>query len=249
MAHRFYGILAGTYGSGISSIMENAPSAVPPSFADIRSPFIVAEQAARTAFFRALRRQTVSRPAPILSSIALKPRWAHLYFPLQDDPVLAYQVRLPLHASVEASRAWISRERRAGHQLYAVVHAKHGMVGAYGLRCWGAIGSFHFWLGKAFRGRGHGRAVLELVQRSAEAQGMKRLYSSVLADNISSLRVLSAAGFQCLDSDRQVGLAQSGCWYRCLGGSAPMMDEAVLHEEWALLAAAARRGRNHDPYP
>lgn len=174
--------------------------------------------------------------------MALKPGWEHLYFRLQIDADLARLVGLTRHDSVSESRAWIIRERRAGRQLYAVMHSQHGMVGVYGLRCWGEVATFYFWLGKAFRGLGYGGAAVALMKQQAEVLGVRRLYSTVLADNSASLRVLLQLGFRCIAGleDPVRGLSQ--CLYGALGTGPQVIDDVVLHEELGLLLAAAGLG-------
>jgi RimJ/RimL family protein N-acetyltransferase len=238
------------------SIMNNAPATAQLDFTDGRCRLTCGDQAVslpaqsagtvRAAFFLALAERRVAEcevnASPVLSSMALKPGWAQVYFRLQDDADLARLVRLPRHASPDESRAWISCERSAGRDLYAVMHMQHGMVGAYGLQRWGEAATFYFWLGKEFRGRGYGRAVVALLKQRAGALGVRRLYSTIVPDNTTSLRLLGQLEFHCLPGLEEVGSPLSHCLYGALGNGPRAADSAALHAELDLLLAAAGRG-------
>lgn len=59
-----------------------------------------------------------------------------------------------------------------------------------------AVAELSIYVARDFRGRGAGRAALEQLLRSAEAEGFWKLLGGVLSGNAASLRLLRAAGFR-----------------------------------------------------
>jgi L-amino acid N-acyltransferase YncA len=62
--------------------------------------------------------------------------------------------------------------------------------------CYAGIAEFSVYTGRAVRGRGAGRAVMEALIAAAEAAGFWKLVSRVFPHNTASLRLLRSVGFR-----------------------------------------------------
>lgn len=93
------------------------------------------------------------------------------------EPVASPDARPAARRSAEPLTGFIGAQRRPGrrnrHALHLVVAIRQSRVG-----------------------RGHGKALLEAIERFARYEGVIRLELSVLVDNVRALRLYEGAGFE-----------------------------------------------------
>lgn len=116
------------------------------------------------------------------------------------DPQIGILARLPELDSAAAVEAWIEDQARApGRASYAVMHAELGFVGVVSMQRHRDAAYFYFWIGCDHQGRGFGQRAGRLLCAQAGLGGVRRLYTSVYADNLRSHDALRALGFEDLD--------------------------------------------------
>jgi RimJ/RimL family protein N-acetyltransferase len=156
------------------------------------------------------------------------------YRRLQNDEDVRRCTGLPLHVSVEDARNWIRRQlARSEAGLCVVRHPDLGIVGALALEQRGPAALGYCWIGKEFRGRGYGHAVLALLRDFARGRGVRRLYARAGADNAAALKLLLRAG-----ALPAIGGAQS-CYVLAVRDAAyAAVPEFLSHELSQLLRIA-----------
>lgn len=109
----------------------------------------------------------------------------------------------------ERYAAWRAGDADAPAYTFAVTRAADGEVlGEASLRFddHPGVGELGYWLGEAARGRGHGRATVELLTRVGfERLGAFALTARVKEGNAASMAVLEAAGFRAERAPRVEG--------------------------------------------
>lgn len=176
---------------------------------------------------------TALRPMP------LGLHYAQPWFQLQNDPDIVRFTRLPLHADLNAARHWISQQlAKTGKSSMVLTHPDHGVVGAYAINRCDDAGLFYYWVGARYQGRGLGRAALNLLRDQALALGLRRLYSSVFADNHRSVKLMLAAGMQRVPGVTDGGPLQLPCFYWPLASSADELAIPAQHDELRRLLAS-----------
>lgn len=113
------------------------------------------------------------------------------------DPSIAELCCWPAFADDSAWHHWLAEIRAAPeHALFGLWHDRWGFIGCAGLVIHGDLALFHYWLGRDFRGRGHGtRTGLALLDYAREHWGLRACYAKVFANNQASRRCLGKIGF------------------------------------------------------
>ncbi|KAF0815302.1 hypothetical protein IGB42_00383 [Andreprevotia sp. IGB-42] len=126
---------------------------------------------------------------------------ASAFFHQYRDPQIAALTLLDEFAHIDEVVAWISGPAtQSGQQHFAIMHRDAAFVGVLGLTCQNGAGYFHFWIGTDFQGRGLGPRAARLLLDSPQVQCLDVLYTSVLAGNLRSRRVLEQLGWLPLPS-------------------------------------------------
>jgi L-amino acid N-acyltransferase YncA len=81
--------------------------------------------------------------------------------------------------------------------------------------CYARIGEFSVYVGRDYRGRGAGRAVLAALIEAAAGAGLHKLTSRVFPENIASRALLKGLGFAEIGIHRRHGQLD-GCWRDCV---------------------------------
>jgi L-amino acid N-acyltransferase YncA len=81
--------------------------------------------------------------------------------------------------------------------------------------CYAGIGEFSVYVGREYRGRGAGRAVLGALIEAAAAAGLHKLTSRVFPENIASRALLKGLGFAEIGIHRRHGRLD-GLWRDCV---------------------------------
>lgn len=105
----------------------------------------------------------------------------------------------PLPRTREEAREYLSQPRDRHMPKFFMY-----LRGAYGARLVGFISlepcdgdvELHYWIATAFRGRGYALEAVRAVVEQARTLGHYRLVAKHFVDNVASIRVLEAAGFE-----------------------------------------------------
>lgn len=118
-----------------------------------------------------------------------------------EDPAIAELCCLPCFDSAQAWLEWLDENNSYQDQLLcAVLHRDWGFIGTVCLILLDGLGYFYFWIGRAFRGAGHGSAAVRMLLRLAgERWGMQACYTKAYEYNGPSRRALAKLGFTELD--------------------------------------------------
>lgn len=118
-----------------------------------------------------------------------------------EDPAIAELCCLPRFDGAQGWLAWLEENNGYPDQLLcAVLHRHWGFIGSVCLILLDGLGYFYFWIGRAFRGAGHGSAAVRLLLRSArEHWSMQACYTKAFEYNGPSRRALAKLGFAELD--------------------------------------------------
>lgn len=118
------------------------------------------------------------------------------------DSVVRFTLGIPLPYSVSAAREWIAglAERHAsGVELIFALSLDQALIGSVGLtlELEHRRAEIGYWLGEGYRGRGYARAAVECVCQYAFATlALRRVYALCFPENVTSHRLLEAAGFE-----------------------------------------------------
>ncbi len=120
-----------------------------------------------------------------------------------DKDVARMAVAIPHPYPPEAAEGWIMLQghgrRRRSDFPFAVDLPSEGLIGAVGLHCTGAEGSYElgYWIGRPFWGQGYAtEAARAAVNWALNDLGATHLVAGHFDDNPASARVLEKLGFQ-----------------------------------------------------
>lgn len=123
--------------------------------------------------------------------------------------------------SLEAQRAWIERHRGAHPAIVAVSGAEGGARGA--VVGFAVVSPFRdraayattvedsVYVHREHRGKGLGRQLLGEILRLSAAQGFHAAIARISSENVASIRLHQACGFETVGVEREVG-RKHGRW-------------------------------------
>ncbi|WP_113064933.1 GNAT family protein [Oleiagrimonas sp. MCCC 1A03011] len=113
------------------------------------------------------------------------------------DPSMIDLCCLPDFVDDDDWHDWLDEIHQEGDQaLFGIWHRHWGFMGCVSLIFSGDLGLFYYWIGRDFRGAGHGpRAAQLLLEHARTEWGMRACYAKVYAHNHPSLRALAKIGF------------------------------------------------------
>jgi L-amino acid N-acyltransferase YncA len=123
--------------------------------------------------------------------------------------------------SLDAQRAWIERHRGAHPAIVAVDQAGAGAPGT--VAGFAVVSPFRdraayattvedsVYVHRGQRGRGLGRLLLDEIVRLAAAQGFHAAIARISSENVASIRLHQACGFETVGVEREVG-RKHGRW-------------------------------------
>ncbi|MGZ8438620.1 MAG: N-acetyltransferase family protein [Candidatus Limnocylindrales bacterium] len=102
---------------------------------------------------------------------------------------------------------FVARDRDSGEVFGWTALTAYSQRRVYAGVAWESV-----YVGAASRGRGVGRALLEVVIPASEASGLWTLLAGVLTENVASLALHAALGFRQVGIERGLGVDASGRW-------------------------------------
>ena len=117
---------------------------------------------------------------------------AHL---LQEWDVAKMLSRIPWPYSTIDAENWLATMGDPEKQVYTI--HRHGLIGVAGFAGSGNARNLGYWLGKPWHGHGFMREALTLLLNKVFAdQHISKIDSSVISDNIASLKLQAGLGFE-----------------------------------------------------